>query len=238
MVESLWMDMLSTTEENIMSKQKVIIYGNTQTAELAHYYLSHDSDHDVYGFSLESDYIKSDTFQDLPIFPFEDLKKSHPPEDFALFAPITAIGMNELRMRIYNDGKRMGYSFINYISSRSTILTDQIGENNFILEDNTIQPRVKIGNNSIFWSGNHIGHHSTIHDHCFFTSHVVLSGNCVVNKRCFFGVNSTIRDYCELGEGTLLGMGASLTKKKTEAWSVYTGSPATKNLKRSSLDLM
>ncbi len=33
-----------------------------------------------------------------------------------------------------------------------------------LLEDNTIQPFVSIGNVTL-WSGNHIGHHSTIHDH-------------------------------------------------------------------------
>ena len=57
------------------------------------------------------------------------------------------------------------------------------GDNCFILEDNTIQPFVSIGNNVTLWSGNHIGHDSTIDDHCFIASHVVVSGHVRVGTR-------------------------------------------------------
>jgi acetyltransferase-like isoleucine patch superfamily enzyme len=99
-----------------------------------------------------------------------------------------------------------------------------IGDNRFLLADNTIQPFVSIGNN-VLWSGNHIGHHSRIGDHVFFTSHVVLSGHCTVEPHCFFGVNATVRDRLTIAEGTLVGMGAVITKDTT-AWSVYKGTPA------------
>ena len=46
----------------------------------------------------------------------------------------------------------------------------------FYLEDNTIQPYTKIGDNCVLWSGNHIGHHSTIEDHSIITSHACISG--------------------------------------------------------------
>ena len=52
------------------------------------------------------------------------------------------------------------------------------GDNCFILEDNTVQPFVTIGNNVTLWSGNHIGHDSVIEDDCFISSHVVVSGTC------------------------------------------------------------
>ena len=102
-----------------------------------------------------------------------------------------------------------------------------LGDNCFILEDNTIQPFTTIGSNVIMWSGNHIGHHSVIRDHVLFTSHVVLSGHCVVEPYCFFGVNSTVRDGLHLAEGTLVAMSAAVTKD-TEAWGVYQGLPAKK----------
>ena len=44
---------------------------------------------------------------------------------------------------IYREGKERGYSFISYVSSRATRFAGTpIGENCFILEDNTIQPFV------------------------------------------------------------------------------------------------
>jgi acetyltransferase-like isoleucine patch superfamily enzyme len=105
------------------------------------------------------------------------------------------------------------------------VCDNQIGENCFIFEDNTIQPFVTIGNNVVMWSGNHIGHHSVIKDNVFFTSHVVLSGHCTVEPYSWLGVNATIRDGLTIAEGSLVAMGACLTKN-TKSWGVYMGMPA------------
>lgn len=207
---------------------KVIIFGLLDTAELAHYYLENDSDHEVVAFSVNKKYLNSREFKGLPVIAFEEIETLYPPDKYHLFAPMTAKKMNKLREQVYYEGKEKGYNFISYISSKATICDNEIGENCFILEDNTIQPFTSIGNNVVLWSGNHIGHHSVIKDHVFFTSHVVLSGHCIVESHCFFGVNATIRDYTHLAKGTLIAMGASLTKQKTEEWSVYVGNPAKK----------
>jgi sugar O-acyltransferase (sialic acid O-acetyltransferase NeuD family) len=148
--------------------------------------------------------------------------------DYRIFAPMSGKGMNRNRERIFLEAKRKGYELISYVSSRATVFPGaQIGENCFILEDNTIQPFTTIGNNVVLWSGNHIGHHSAIHEHVFFASHVVLSGHCTVEPYCFFGVNSTIRDGLRIRQGTLVAMGALITKD-TEPWGVYIGNPAVK----------
>lgn len=207
---------------------KVVIFGLLDTAELAHYYLQHDSEHEVVAFTVSKEYLKETTFKGLPVVAFEDITTAYPPRDYKLFAPMTAKSMNQHREKIFLDGKKMGYAFISYISSKATIFDNEIGENCFILEDNTIQPFTKIGNNVVLWSGNHIGHHGEIKDHVFFTSHVVLSGHCVVESHCFFGVNATIRDYTHLKKGTLVAMGASITKHETDEWGVYVGNPAKK----------
>ena len=178
-------------------------------------------------FTVSREYFDKRSFKGLPVVPFEELHKHYPKGDYKLFAPMTAKKMNRLREKIYMAGKRMGYEFISYISSKATWFDNDIGENCFILENNTIQPFTKIGN-VVLWSGNHIGHHGKIKDHVFFTSHVVMSGHCIIEPHCFFGVNASIRDYTHVAEGTLLGMGASLTKKETEKWGVYVGNPAVK----------
>lgn len=207
---------------------KVIIFGLLDTAELAHYYLENDSEHEVVAFTVSKEYIDKNEFKGLPIVPFEDIETIYPPDQYHLFAPMTAKQMNQLREKIYLEGKSKGYKYISYISSKATVFDNEIGENCFILEDNTIQPFTKIGNNVVLWSGNHIGHHGEIKDHVFFTSHVVMSGHCIIESYCFFGVNATIRDYTHLAKGTLLAMGASLTKQKTDEWGVYVGNPAKK----------
>lgn len=212
---------------------KVIIFGVTDTAELAHFYLSHDSEHEVVVFCLTKEYLKEDTFKGLPVVPFEETERLYPPAEYKFFAPMVASNMNRNRERIYNQARDKGYELISYISSKATVFPGaKIGDNCFILEDNTIQPFASIGNNVVLWSGNHIGHHSLIKDHVFFTSHVVLSGHCVVESYCFFGVNATIRDYCHMAEGTFVAMGANVTKN-TEPYGVYMGNPAKKGPKPS-----
>ncbi|MFC5408934.1 acetyltransferase [Larkinella bovis] len=206
---------------------KVVIFGVLDTAELAHFYLTHDSEHEVVAFTVNRDYLKETEFKGLPVVAFEDVETVFPPQEFRFFAPMTGRKMNKNREKVYLEAKAKGYECISYISSRATVFNNPIGENCFILEDNTIQPFTTIGNNVVLWSGNHIGHHGQIRDHVFFTSHVVLSGHCVVESYCFFGVNSTIRDYLTIAEGTLVGMAASITKS-TEAWGVYMGNPAEK----------
>ena len=199
---------------------KVVIFGNRDTAQLAHYYLSIDSEHEVVAFTLNKDYLTESTFCGLPVVPFEEVEKIYPPKEYAFFAPMTYRKMNNDRKMIYEQAKAKGYSFISYISSKTTIFDNvQVGENCFILEDNTIQPFVTIGNNVVIWSGNHVGHHSVIKDHVFLTR-VIISGNCVIENNCFLGANATVRDFINMGEYTFVAMGGKIIAD-TKPFSVY-----------------
>ncbi|WP_321862587.1 acetyltransferase [Burkholderia cenocepacia] len=214
----------------------VILFGLQDYAELAHYYLEHDSPHTVVAFCASREYLpESGTFKGLPAIAFEDVVDSHPPGDFSFFAPMSPKRMNREREKIFNDLKTRGYPLISYVSSRATVCHNTIGENCFILEDNTLQPFTTIGDNVVLWSGNHIGHHGRIGDHVTMTSHVVMSGHCDIGAYSFVGVNATLRDGVTIGEGTFVAMAAAITKS-TEPWSVYKGNPAVK-LAMASTDL-
>ena len=208
--------------------KKVIIFGIQDYAELAHYYLEHDSDFAVEAFCVNEQYLpEGRMFRGLPVVPFEGIENAYPSSDFSFFAPMAPKKMNQLRETVYNEIKGLGYSLVSYISSKATLFGNEIGDNCFILEDNTLQPFTKIGNNVVLWSGNHIGHHGHIKDHVTFTSHVVMSGHCVIGENSFLGVNATLRDGLNIGKGTLVGMAAAITKD-TEEWGVYIGNPAKK----------
>ncbi|MBR8092016.1 acetyltransferase [Burkholderia cenocepacia] len=214
----------------------VILFGLQDYAELAHYYLKHDSPHTVVAFCVNRQYLpESRTFRGLPVIALEEVVDSHPPGDFSFFAPMSPKRMNREREKIFNDLKTRGYPLISYVSSRATVCHNTIGENCFILEDNTLQPFTTIGNNVVLWSGNHIGHHGRIADHVTMTSHVVMSGHCDIGAYSFVGVNATLRDGVTIGEGTFITMAAAITKS-TEPWSVYKGNPAVK-LAMTSTDL-
>lgn len=207
---------------------KIIIFGIQDFAELAHYYLENDSEHEVVAFSVNEDYIpENKIFCGLPIVAFENIEKEYPVTDFKFFAPMSPKKMNRLREQVYYAIKTKGYELISYVSSKATLFNNSIGDNCFILENNTIQPFTSIGHNVILWSGNHIGHHSTIKDHIMVTSHVVLSGHCVIENYCTLGVNATIRDGLTIAEGTFVAMAASVIKS-TDSWGMYKGNPAQK----------
>ena len=213
---------------------KVIIFGVQDFAQLAKFYLQHDSEHEVVAFSVNEQYMPlGKTFEGLPVVAFENVETTYPPSEFKFFAPMSPSRMNRLRESVYQKIKEKGYDFVSYVSSKATVFPGaQIGDNCFILEDNTIQPFTSIGNNVVLWSGNHIGHHSVIKDHVSFTSHVVLSGHCTVEPFAFFGVNATIRDGIHIAEGSFIAMAAAVVLN-TEPWGVYKGNPAKKGDKLS-----
>lgn len=220
----------------LKKNKKVVVFGVLDTAELAHYYLTHDSDCEVVAFTVSRDYIKEPFFKGLPVVAFEEVEALYNPADYYFFAPMTGRKMNKNREDIYNQARAKGYRFISYISSKATTFDNHVGDNCFILEDNTIQPFATIGNNVVIWSGNFIGHHSTIKDHVFCAPNGVLLGHCVAESYCFIGANSTVREYTTLAEGTLVAMGANIIRN-TDAWGVYTGNPAHKKPNAISTDI-
>ncbi len=212
---------------------KVVVFGTEDFAQLAHYYLLHDSQHEVVGFTVDRAFCKTSTWMGLPVVPFEEVETFFPPSQFRMFVPMSPNRMNRIRQEKYEASLQKGYQLISYVSSKATVWAGvEIGENCFILEDNTIQPFSKIGNNVTLWSGNHIGHHSVIGDHCMLTSHVVISGHVTVQRNCFFGVNSTLRDGLVIGEFSFIAAGALVTKS-TAARSVMKGPVAELQAKNS-----
>ncbi len=200
---------------------KLVIFGAGDIARLAHYYFSRDSEHEVVAFTVDRQYRNSDTFLDLPLVPFEDVTNGYPPGEYRIFVALSYARMNKLREEKYLQTKEKGYELVSYVSSRCSFLTDQpAGDNCFILEDNTIQPFVKIGNNVTLWSGNHIGHDAVIEDHCFLASHIVVSGHVRIGNNCFIGVNATLRNSITIAPETLIGAGAVIMKD-TVAKGVY-----------------
>ena len=199
----------------------VVVFGTSQWAELAHFYLTHDSPHDVAAFTVDRAYMTASEFKGLPVVPFEDIVVQYPPDRYRLFIPISFKKMNHLRAEKYDQAKARGYELVSYVSSKaSTWPGFTCGDNCFIFEDNTIQPFVTIGNDVVMWSGNHIGHHTTIKDHVTITSHVVISGCCTIEEYCFFGVNATVRDEATIAHDTLVGMGVAIVKD-TKPFEVY-----------------
>lgn len=192
-------------------KKNLIIFGDGDIAQLAHFYFSRYSTYKVIAFCVDAAFLNKKTFCDLPVIAFEEIAERYSSKDNQFFIALSYSRLNALRKEKYLAVKKLGYCCASFISPHATLLNDgKIGENCFIFENNTIQPFVTIGNNVVLWSGNHIGHHSTIKDHCFISSHVVVSGGVEIGEQCFVGVNATLRDHIKIGEKCVIGAGALL----------------------------
>lgn len=200
---------------------KLIIFGTGDIAQLANFYFTNDTEHEVIAFTVDAAFINETSFENKPVVPFENVAQLYPPAEFNMFVALSYAKLNTLRQQKYQQAKDKGYKLETYISSRCSYLSANIsGDNCFILEDNTVQPFVTIGNNVTLWSGNHIGHHSVIESHNFISSHVVVSGHCVIKSNCFIGVNATIGHKVTVNEKCIIGAGSVVTAD-TNASAVY-----------------
>jgi carbonic anhydrase/acetyltransferase-like protein (isoleucine patch superfamily) len=198
----------------------VVVFGVEKLAELAHFYLTHDSEHKVVAFTVDPEYLTSGEFKGLPVVPYNELEQHYSPDQFRMFIPMSFEKMNHLRAEKYDDAKRRGYKLISYVSSRATIFPDfQCGDNCFILEDSTIQPFARIGNDVVIWAGSHIGHHAVVEDHVFI-ARAIISGSCVIEPFSFLGGNSVIRDGVVVARETLVGMETYIARD-TKEFEVY-----------------
>lgn len=192
---------------------QVVIFGVCRIAELAHFYFTHDSSNRVVAFTVDGAYVKESEFLGLPVVAFEELDGAFPAARHELFVAVSYNRMNRLRIAKFQQARAKGYRLAHYVSSRATVWPGfEPRANQFILEDNTIQPFARVGENVTLWSGNHIGHHATIGDHCFVTSHVVIAGNVTIGEGCFLGANATIREGVTIGNGCLIGAGTLVLK--------------------------
>jgi sugar O-acyltransferase (sialic acid O-acetyltransferase NeuD family) len=203
--------------------QKLIIFGTGQIAQVAHYYFSEDSDYEVTAFTVDTEFIKDDMAFGLPVLPFEDIESRLPPDGHDVFVAMGYGGVNGQRQAKVAEARGKGYRLAHYVSSRAWVWKGfEPRENLFLLEDNTVQPFVKIGENTTLWSGNHIGHHSRIGDNVFIASQVVISGAVTVGDNCFLGVNATVADNLTIGAHCVIGAGAVVTDN-ADARGVYPG---------------
>ena len=139
--------------------RNLLIWGTGTIAELANFYFTNDTDYSVCGH-IETD-PKANPKIDKKfgnIFSFKDAILKFSPSDTDFFVAIGYQKTNKVREQRFNEVKSAGYTCASYISSKASVLNTDIGENTFILENNVIQPFVKIKIMDA-WSGNHIGHH-------------------------------------------------------------------------------
>ncbi len=213
-------------------KKKLLIFGAGETATIAAEFFRYDSEENLQGLIVDDKYWEENKKHlDLPVYPLSKIKNNFSKDKFKIFVALSYGKLNSDRERVYKLFLNMGYEFASYVSSKANIWrTAKIGRNCMIFEGNNIQHNVVIKDNVILWSGNHIGHGAVINDSVYVSSHVCIAGFAEIKERSFLGVNSTITDKTVVEKDCFISASA-LINKNTDENSIYSGIPATKNLK-------
>ena len=207
--------------------RRLVLFGTGEIASLARHYFTNDSDYDVVAFTADDAFVSADTFEGLPLLPFSRVREKYGPGECEMHVALSYRRLNQTRQEKYQMARDAGYRLASYVCSRSVFWDDlKVGDNCFILENQTIQPTVKIGSNVMIWSGNHLGHGCTIEDHVYIASHVCISGHARIGAFTFIGVNAAVRDFAEIGPRCFVAMNAAVTRNVQEG-SVVVGAQGT-----------
>jgi sugar O-acyltransferase (sialic acid O-acetyltransferase NeuD family) len=188
---------------------RIVLFGTGRGAEVAHRFLLKDSPHEIVAFTVDDRFVSAATHRGLPLVSFEEVERRYPPEDFRLLVLLGYQRMNALRAEKYGQAKAKGYTLESYVASDIfRVEPIQVGENCFIMDNQSISLDVRIGNNVVMWSSNHVGDLTTIEDHAWLSSHVTIAANVTVGERAFLGIGATVSGRVTIGTAGFVGADA------------------------------
>lgn len=204
----------------------IVVFGAESLSRLAAYVLTHEGGLHVAAFTVHRPYCTAETLDGRPLVPFEDLERTHPPQHFALLAPIGWRRMGGLRADVFEEGRARGYRFASYVSPRAVTWPDlDVAENVMVYDNVVIQPFTRVGHGCVLRSGAFLSHDVQVGDHSFIASRATIGGRAVIGERCVIGLNATICSSVRVAPRCFITAGAVLTTD-TEPGGIYRGNPA------------
>lgn len=205
-------------------KKKLIIFGNTNYAEMVFDYFNDFSEYEVVAFTVDGKYMTSDTFYDKPLVSFDDIENIYPPSMYDIFVAVGSSKLNSVRALIFGRVKEKGYycpSFIHpdaYVGPKVSI-----GENCIFMECSKTLTRSIIGNNVIVWPIGFISHNCIVRDNAYIVGSV--NGYGEIGENCFLGAGAMVADKVVIAKDNFITMSA-VVRTNTIPDSVYEGIPA------------
>jgi sugar O-acyltransferase (sialic acid O-acetyltransferase NeuD family) len=208
--------------------RRIAIFGIGAGADTARRYFEWDSPHEIVGYLVDREFLTAPSFNGRPVVAVEDAVATFSPDDVLAFVPLGSSRMNMLRAEKYQLLKSLGYRFVTYVHASNRLEEHcEIGENCFILENQSVNFDAAIGNNVVIWSGCQIGDRARIGDHAFLAAHVVLNGEVTVGEYTYLGSNCNISNGVHVARQSFIGANALITQDTAErAVHVVEATPA------------
>lgn len=193
--------------------KKIVLAGNSITAEILYSYLKHDFRYEVVAATVDDEFMATGSLHEVMSVPFSRLVSEFPPADVSI---IMAMGYNDLnrsRASLFERLRGLGYPLETFVHPDARVYTEQaIGEGSIVLPGAVIEPHAKVGSNTMVWCNATLAHHCTVEDNCWIASGAVISGQAVIGRNAFVGVNATVVNKINVGELNVIGAGALITK--------------------------
>lgn len=195
--------------------KKLIIFGNSSMAKMAHYYFSRDSDYEVIAFTVDARYNNQGPMCGLEVLDFEGIEETRPPSAHDLFVAIGPSRMNALREQKFLEAKGKGYRLASYLSPRA-VCASTTGENTFVADMAVISPFVTIGHDNYFYEGAIVSNDATIGNHCYFSPRSYVGTSCEVGDHSVLGAGSVLKSGVVVARQTLIGASAYVAANTRE----------------------
>lgn len=206
--------------------KKLIIFGNTNYAEMVCDYFEGYSEYEVVCFAVNNSYKQSEVFYNKELVDFEDIEKKYSPNAYEMFIAIGSSNLNKNREIIYKQAIEKGYNLATFIHPDAYISDKvSIGKNCIIMECARILRKTIIGDNVIIWPSAFISHDNIIKNNCYIVG--ATNGFCEIGENCFLGAGSMIADKVKIAPNNFITMLAAV-RTNTEEDSIYEGIPAKK----------
>ena len=201
--------------------KKVVLAGNSITADILSSYLAMDKRYEVVGLTVDDEFVDKGGISDLETIPLSQLVEGKNPQGHSVIMAMGYNDLNQSRESMYKRLKKMGYHIETYIHPDARVYTEYpLGDGCVVLPSAVLEPHVRLGENSMVWCNATLAHHSRVAEHCWIASGTVISGQASVERNSFIGVNATVINEVVVGEYNVIGGGALITKN-TKPSSVH-----------------
>lgn len=207
-----------------MSNKQIVIFGDTMFSAEVKSILQKEGGNPI-AFTLDSNYIKSTTFCDLPVYPYESLEQYVDIENVEILLSIGYNKMNHNRELKYQVCKSRGFNIHTFMSNQAMVYSDSIGEGCIIMPGAYIGPFSTIGICNVIRSGCVLSHHDRVGNFNWIADGCTYGGDAVQGNNCFIGLGTTIRNSISIADQTFIGA-HSYVSSSTIQNGVYIGCPA------------
>ena len=204
--------------------KRIVIFGNTEFAEELYQVMTSEGI-EVVAFTVDRQYMESDTFCNLPMYPFESIEECVDMTDVEVALALGYSQMNNVRKLKYEECKKRGYSIATFCSKNAFIYTESIGEGCIIMPSTYIGPLVEIGLCNVFKVKNSLPHHNKVGNFNWFSGGCTFGGGAIVGNNCFLALSTTVRNSICIADYTFVAANSYLHKNTLEG-GAYMGIPA------------